>query len=62
MEIKVTIGVCLRNCEKEVKRIVDLITNQDFPHERMTVIFVEEGSCDGTLSSIMKYSSGLNIK
>ena len=62
MKIKVTIGVCLRNCEKEVKQIIDQIVDQDFPHEHMEVIFVEEGSYDGTLYSILENAPKLTIK
>ena len=62
MKIKVTIGVCLRNCEKEVEKIIDRLAEQDFPHENMEIIFVEDGSFDGTLSSILKNASKLDIK
>jgi len=61
MTIKVTIGVCARNCENAVEKIIDRISNQDFPHEKIEVLFVEEGSDDGTLSSILKYASTMDM-
>jgi glycosyltransferase involved in cell wall biosynthesis len=61
MHPKVTIGVCARNCERDVKRIIARISSQDFPHADMEVIFVEEGSEDNTLSEIKKYAPRMNI-
>ena len=52
MTPKVTIGVCVRNCETSVKEAICSILNQDFPHELMEVIFVDDGSNDKTLSII----------
>lgn len=61
MKIKVTLGVCLRNCEKDIKRIADRICSQDFPHEKMEVIFVEEGSQDNTYYEILKIASRMTM-
>jgi len=52
MKPKVTIGVCVRNCEDYVKEAIDSILDQDFPHELMELIFVDDGSTDNTLSII----------
>lgn len=62
MKIKVTIGVCARNCENDVKKIVNRISSQDFPHESMEVLFVEEGSQDNTLFEILQIASRMNMK
>jgi len=51
----VTIGICVRNCEDFIKEAIDSIINQDFPHELMEVIFVDDGSKDRTLSIINGY-------
>jgi glycosyltransferase involved in cell wall biosynthesis len=59
--IKVTIGVCVRNCENEVREIIDRILNQDFPHEEMEVIFVDDGSQDNTLSTIQGHTPTLDM-
>lgn len=60
MKIQVTMGICLRNCETDVKQIVGRINEQDFPHENMEVIFVEEGSEDDTLLEIFKHAPKMN--
>ena len=57
----VTIGVCVRNCEEYVKEAIDSILDQDFPHELMEVIFVDDGSEDNTLSIIQEYASKIDI-
>lgn len=62
MAIQVTIGVCLRNCEKEVEKIIKNITNQDFPHDNTEVIFVDDGSEDETLFLISRFASGLDMQ
>lgn len=64
MKIEITVGVCLRNCEKDVNAIIDRISTQDYPHENMEVLFVEEGSIDGTLSKLTQYAPkmGINYK
>ena len=61
MEKKITIGVCARNCESEVRKIVNRIYNQDFPHENIEVIFVDDGSKDDTLSAIYRYAPILDM-
>ena len=47
---KVTIGVCARNCETTIGEAVESIIMQDYPHELIEVIFVDDGSTDGTPS------------
>ncbi len=52
---KVTLGVCVRNAEAFIKETIDSIINQDYPHELMELIFVDDGSEDNTLSIIQRY-------
>ena len=61
MTISVTIGVCLRNCENDVRHIVNRICNQDFPPANMEVIFVDDGSEDNTFSAISEHGSKMNL-
>jgi len=52
-KIKVTVGVCVKNEEKNIQRTIESIVGQDFPHELMEVIFVDDGSEDRTLSILL---------
>lgn len=52
---KVTIGVCVRNCQDLIREAIDSIINQDYPHELMEVVFVDDGSEDKTLAIIEGY-------
>lgn len=58
----VTIGICIRNCENSIKEVIDSIQNQDFPHELMEVIFVDDGSTDRTLSIVSKCASSMDMR
>lgn len=61
MKPKITIGVCVRNCEASVKEAIKSIIDQDFPHELVEVIFVDDGSEDGTLRVIMDSVSRIDM-
>jgi len=62
MKPTVTIGVCVRNCEASIKEAINSIFDQDFPHERMEVIFVDDGSEDRTLSVILDSLSRMDMQ
>ena len=49
---EVTVGLCVRNCETSVADAIDSIMDQDYPHNRIKVVFVDDGSDDNTLSII----------
>jgi len=51
----VTIGICVRNSEATIKEAIDSVLIQDFPHELIEIIFVDDGSTDKTLSIIEGY-------
>jgi glycosyltransferase involved in cell wall biosynthesis len=61
---KVTIGICVRNCEKTISEAIESIIMQDYPHELMEVIFVDDGSEDRTFEVIKEYLAkmDMNIK
>jgi glycosyltransferase involved in cell wall biosynthesis len=60
MKHKVTIGICVRNCEDFIEETIESIANQDFPHELMELIFVDESE-DNTLAIIKECVSRTDI-
>lgn len=58
---KVTIGVCVRNGAATLPEAIESIISQDYPHELMEVIFVDDGSEDESLSIIKAYASKMDI-
>ncbi|WGM88482.1 MAG: glycosyltransferase [Candidatus Bathyarchaeum tardum] len=58
----VTIGVCVKNGMPTLSEAIDSIIHQDYPHEFMEVIFVDDGSEDETLSLINNYAPKMGIK
>lgn len=61
MQPRVTIGVCVRNCDGFVGDAIDSIIRQDFPHDRIRVVFVDDGSDDKTLSVIEDYAQRMDM-
>jgi len=59
---KVTIGVCLRNCAKTIGKTMESVIAQNFPHELMEIIFVDDGSTDETLRIIKDFASKIDIQ
>jgi glycosyltransferase involved in cell wall biosynthesis len=57
----VTIGLCVRNEEKNVGDAVESVLDQNFPHELMEVITVDGCSKDGTIEIIEKVLSREDI-
>ncbi len=55
MKPKATVGICVRNCEAYIKDTIESILNQDLPHQLIEVIFVDDGSEDGTLDIIRSF-------
>ncbi len=58
----VTVGVCVRNSALIIREAIESIINQNFPHELMEVIFVDDGSEDNTLSIILDYTSKMDMQ
>jgi len=62
MNIKVTMGLCVKNGAKVVKTAFDSISIQDYPHEFLKLVIVDDGSSDNTLSLAMKFAQETDIK
>jgi glycosyltransferase involved in cell wall biosynthesis len=46
------VGVCVRNSEGSIEDAIRSIIDQDFPHDLLEVVFVDDGSEDRTLAVI----------
>jgi cellulose synthase/poly-beta-1,6-N-acetylglucosamine synthase-like glycosyltransferase len=57
----ITIGFCVKNDEATIKKAIESILIQDFPHERMEIIVVDGQSQDKTLVIIEKALSETDI-
>ncbi len=55
MKPLVTVGVCVRNGEAMLKNALASIANQNFPKEKLQVIFVDDGSQDSTPKIIQQF-------
>ena len=61
MKPKVTIGICGMNCADIVSFALNSVARQDYPHEMMEILFVDDGSQDNTLSVVKKRLSRIDI-
>jgi len=61
-DIKVTVGLCVKNAEATVKEAVDSVVAQDFPHELLELIVVDGYSEDKTLSIIKESLEKTDLK
>jgi glycosyltransferase involved in cell wall biosynthesis len=62
MKPKVTIGICVRNCESTVREAIESIIDQDYPRELLEVIVVDGYSNDKTVQILKEVLSHSNIK
>lgn len=62
MKPKVTIGVCVKNCESTILETVKSIVAQDYPHELVEVLVVDGCSSDRTVQIIKEVLSNSDIK
>jgi glycosyltransferase involved in cell wall biosynthesis len=58
----VTIGICVKNGASTLGSTIESIIKQEYPHELMDIIFVNDGSTDSTLLIIDQYLNKIDIK
>ena len=58
---RVTIGICARNSRESIGSAFESVMQQDYPHDLMERVFVDDGSVDDTLSIARKYASRIDI-
>ncbi|MEM2506522.1 MAG: glycosyltransferase [Candidatus Aenigmatarchaeota archaeon] len=61
-KIRVTIGMCVKNCEATINDAINSVLSQDFPHELMEIIVVDGFSKDKTLHIIKDKLAKSDIK
>lgn len=58
---KVTLGMCVKDCESSVRAALNSIHNQDFNHKSVELIVVDDGSKDRTLSVVLSLASEMDM-
>jgi glycosyltransferase involved in cell wall biosynthesis len=61
MKLKVTVGICVKNGAATLSDAVESVQAQDFPHELIEVIFVDDGSTDDSLQIMRSYAKTMSI-
>jgi glycosyltransferase involved in cell wall biosynthesis len=63
-KVPVTIGLCVKNCSNTIRDTLKCIIEQDYPHELIEVIVIDDKSYDDTIPIIIKNlsNSPLNLK
>jgi len=62
MNTKVTIGLCVKDAATVVKTAFRSISIQDYPHELIKIVIVDDGSSDNSLSLAMEFAQKSDIK
>ena len=61
MRLKATIGICVRNCEAYIAETIESVRTQDYPHNLLEIIFIDDGSTDNTLGIIKDKVTDIDI-
>ncbi|MFX0008368.1 MAG: glycosyltransferase, partial [Candidatus Hermodarchaeota archaeon] len=60
--VNVTIGICVRNCERTIKAAIVSLLDQTFNKKQMEITVVDDGSQDTTLAIITELLLKANVK
>lgn len=61
MRPKVTIGLCAKDAQKTIGFALTSVAKQDFDHQLIEIIFVNDGSTDNTLKIVKEFASKIDI-
>ncbi|MDR0374027.1 MAG: glycosyltransferase family 2 protein [Nitrososphaerota archaeon] len=61
MTIKVTVGLCVKNSARVIKTAFDSISAQDYPHEMIKLVIIDDNSTDNTLSVALKFAQEIDM-
>jgi glycosyltransferase involved in cell wall biosynthesis len=59
---KVTMGLCLKNSGKTVQTALDSVSRQDYPHDAMKVVIVDEDENGDALPFLTDFTKKTDIK
>jgi glycosyltransferase involved in cell wall biosynthesis len=59
---KVTIGLCVKDGEKIVKTAFESIISQDYPHDLLKIVIVDNGSTDNTLFLASEFAEAVDMQ
>lgn len=62
MKPLITIGVCVRDSEKTIRSAIESVMKQDFPHDKIQIIIVDDGSKDHTPQILFDCATKIDIK
>ncbi len=62
MNPKVSIGLCAKNAESTIRFAIDSVAQQNFNHELMELVFVDDGSDDNTLQIMKEEASKIDFR
>jgi len=62
MKPEITIGICVKNCEKTIKDAINSVLDQDYPYELIELIIVDGYSEDRTVDIIQGILKKARIK
>lgn len=60
--VLVTVGLCVKNCEKTIGQTIDSTINQKYPHNSIELIVVSDGCSDNTIPIVVEKLSKADIK
>jgi glycosyltransferase involved in cell wall biosynthesis len=55
------VGICAKNAEATIGLAIDSVVEQDFSHDLMEIVFVDDGSTDATLQIAEKMFSQIDV-